>query len=75
MEIKSIKHVCAYDRDHGSALVVNGLVVATCNYDEHGSAGTELLGKVMDGIAKISNIYPIEEEVSDEEFLKLVGQQ
>lgn len=31
MEIKSIKHVRAYDRDHGSALVVNGEVVATCN--------------------------------------------
>ncbi len=68
MQIKSLKILRAYDRDTGAALFVNGEVVTTVNYDEHGSDGERVLVAVAEGLSKLSGLRVEEDEVPDEEF-------
>lgn len=72
MKIESIKLVHAYDRDTGSALLVNGRVIALCNYDDHGSAGSELLESIMENLAAMAGVRPEQDEIDDDEFHELL---
>lgn len=68
MKIDSLKLIHAFDRDDGSRLCVNGTEIGSVNYDEHGSAGSEL----FETIAKnLSDLLDLKLEVDEvESFLK-----
>lgn len=68
MEISSLKLVRAYDRDVGAALVINGHVVCTVNYDEHGSSGEDVLKSVLEGFSDLTGLKVEEDEMDDEEY-------
>lgn len=70
--IESVKLVRAFDRDTGAALLVNGVPVAAVNYDEHGSAGDDILAEVLSGLAQLANVFPETDEVSDDEFIRMM---
>lgn len=67
-----VKLIRAFDRETGAALIANGMVMATVNYDEHGSAGERILQTVGESLADLLNVKFIEDEVDDEEFKTIV---
>ena len=72
MKIETVKLLRAFDRDTGAALLLNGKVIAETNYDEHGSGGEHMLEGILDRLAKMAGVYPDQDEVDDDEFLKIV---
>lgn len=72
LRVQSVKLVRAWDRDTGAALLLNGEIVATVDYDEDGSAGEEVLLKVMRNIAKMANVFPQEGEIDDDAFNAMI---
>lgn len=63
----------ADDRDFGSALLLRGKVVIEVNYDEHGSAGAELLRQAGDRLSEILGVPLIKEEMSDGDYKTFMG--
>lgn len=60
--ITSVKLVRGYSREDGARLLVNDTEIANVNYDEHGSVGEDVLEQVMNGLAKLANVFPVQEE-------------
>jgi hypothetical protein len=68
MKIKTVRLIHAHDRDIGSKLLINGEEVARCSYDEHGSAGQDLLEQIHRKLAGLAGKPAEIDEVSDEDF-------
>lgn len=66
--ITSVKMIRACDRDTGAKLLVNGVEVARVNFDEHGGEGEAVLEQVLNGLARLANVYPATDEVADGDF-------
>ena len=71
MKIKKLELIDSFDRDTGSILVINGEPVASVNYDEHGSAGLDVLKQVHNNLAKKAGVFPHRDELDDNEFFKI----
>lgn len=65
--------VSAWDRDVGAALFVDGELVATVDFERHGSEGEELLHEVGQNLARIANVVLVQDQVSDDEFREMIG--
>jgi hypothetical protein len=63
----------ADDRDLGSALVYRGKVVIEVNYDEHGSAGAELVRQTAERLAVILETPVTKEDMSDDDYKNFMG--
>lgn len=64
----SVRLINAHDRDVGSRLLLDGEEIGRADYDNHGSAGLELLEGLARNIARVTGL-PLEmEEVADDAF-------
>lgn len=63
----------AEDRDLGSALLYRGKIVIEVNYDQHGSAGAELIRQSGERLAEILETPLIKEVMSDEGYKTFMG--
>lgn len=68
MKIETVKLVRAFDRDVGSKLMVNGVEIASVNYDDHGDAGAEVLYAMHQGLARLAGVSAEIADVDDPEF-------
>jgi hypothetical protein len=68
MKIETVKLVRAFDRDVGSRLLVNGVEIASANYDDHGDAGAEVLYAMHQGLARLAGVSAEIADVDDPEF-------
>jgi len=65
MKIESVVMYNAGERDLLNILHVNDEVLATANYDEHGSAGMDLLYTVAERLADLAGVPLLEGVLED----------
>lgn len=63
----------AWDRDTGSALFLNGKAILEVDYDEHGSAGSQLVEQAGAALAEVLGMELVREEMSDEAYRSFMG--
>lgn len=69
-----LKLIKAFDRDTGSAAVLDGRLISCVNFDEHGSEGAAVQENFAANLAAALGTRLVRVEMPDAEYIELIGE-